>query len=96
MTAWPEPTSTLIRRASWLFSTWAPVVLACGGQYEREKAALEREGVGRARLAYDDILAELARREAEGQERARLEHHLATEYLDAALAGSPFFTVAGG
>jgi hypothetical protein len=83
-----EPTATLHQRARFYWLTWAPAVLACGGDYERERATLARPGVGEARLAWDDTVAQLREREHYTGVRALNEVLVASACIEAALARS--------
>lgn len=85
------PTAVLHQRARFYWLSWAPAVLACGGDAARERAVLARPGVGEARLAYDDTLAALRQREEYTGVRALNDVLVASACIEAALARSPTF-----
>lgn len=84
-----ESTALLTAQARRLWGMWAPAVLACDGDPAREDAALRRPGVAVARQEYDDVLAELGRREARTGLQARLGVCVAADMIDRALLRAP-------
>lgn len=81
-----ESTATLYQRARCYWTTWAPPVLAAGGDWAKEQAALQRPGVAAARAEYDEVVVQIQAREARSGVRAFNDVYVASACIEAALA----------